>query len=135
MKLVFNHVARFAFRVTEQTQVGDPLDDDERTGETGEAVLVKVCSESVDGEATVDRAAEEIRDVTGQVGVETVVLFPWAHLSQDLAAPADAKARLAALQSTLAADGYTVLAVPFGWYKTWELESKGHPLSVLSRSV
>lgn len=135
MKLLFNHVSRFAFRVTEQTQIGDPLDDAERTGETGEAVLVKVCSESGDDDAAVDRAVEEIRDVTGQVGVETIVLFPWAHLSPDLAAPADARSRLAAIGTALEADGYAVLAVPFGWYKAWELESKGHPLSVLSRSV
>lgn len=135
MKLLFNHVSRFAFHVTEQSDIGHPLADDERAGETGEAVLVKVCSEAADDEGAVDRAVEEIRDATGQVGVGTVVLFPWAHLAQDLAGPADARRRLEAIGTALEADDFAVLAVPFGWYKAWELESKGHPLSVLSRSV
>lgn len=135
MQLLFNHVSRFAYAVTERTDIGGELDEADRTGETGEAMLVKVCTESGDAESTVESAAEEVRAVAGQVGVETLVVLPWAHLSGDLAAPDPARARLEALNGTLEAAGYEVVAVPFGWYKTWELESKGHPMSVLSRSV
>lgn len=135
MKLLLNHVARFSYEATEQTAVGPDLDADKRAGDTGEAVLVKVCTEPGDTSATVEQAVAEIQDVCTEIGVETIVLFPWAHLSQDLADPDTARARLDELRSTLDAAGYAVQAIPFGWYKTWELESKGHPMSVLSRSV
>lgn len=135
MKLLFNHVARFRYQVTEQTAVGPELDANERASDIGEAVLVKVCTEPGDTEATVEQAVAEIQDVSTEIGLERIVLFPWAHLSQDLADPGSARARLATLQSKLESAGYVVQAVPFGWYKSWELESKGHPMSVLSRSV
>lgn len=135
MKLLLNHVARFAFEVTEQTAVGPELAANERSGGTGEALLVKVCTESGDSDATVEAAAAEIQDVCTEIGVETIVLFPWAHLSRDLADPEAARARLSALGNELESAGYVVHSVPFGWYKSWELESKGHPMSVLSRSV
>jgi threonyl-tRNA synthetase len=135
MELLFNHVARFSYHVTEQTAVGPDLTEAQRSGETDEAVVVKVCTESGDSSETVERAIEEIEAVSAEIGVETIVLFPWAHLSEDLAPPAIAIDRLTADQTCLEAARYSLLVVPFGWYKSWELESKGHPMSVLSRSV
>ncbi|MDY6777333.1 MAG: threonyl-tRNA synthetase editing domain-containing protein, partial [Candidatus Nanohaloarchaea archaeon] len=68
-------------------------------------------------------------------GVERVVIFPWAHLADELADPGMARDLLDAFGQQVAGAGYETVQVPFGWYKEWELESKGHPMSVLSRSV
>lgn len=136
MKLLYNHVASFHYTATEQTDIGPDLDDAKKTGETGEALLVKVCTEPGDDLDTVDRAVEEITDVSTQFGgIDRVILFPWAHLSDDLADPTTAQDLLDALADRTAAAGYDPLPVPFGWYKEWDLRSKGHPMSVLTRAI
>lgn len=136
MILLFNHVSSFQYRAVEQTGVGRELDEDARAGETDEALLVKLSTERGDDEETVSRAVEEITDVATQLGgTDTVVLFPWAHLTEDLAAPETAQELLDLLTREVDAAGFESLSAPFGWYKEWELHSKGHPLSVLRRSV
>ncbi|KXB05267.1 hypothetical protein AKJ51_05190 [candidate division MSBL1 archaeon SCGC-AAA382A20] len=135
MKLLFNHVSKFKYRATEKTKIGKGIGEDEKSGETEEALLIKICSESGDDDSTIERALEEIEDVSDQIGVEIFVLFPWAHLSQDLASPETAEEMMEELKNRLESEGFEVLKAPFGWYKEWELESKGHPISVLSRAV
>ncbi|KXB01840.1 hypothetical protein AKJ43_03080, partial [candidate division MSBL1 archaeon SCGC-AAA261D19] len=110
-------------------------EEGEKTGETGESILVKVCSESGDDDSTVERTLDEIKDISNQVGVKSLVLFPWAHLSQDLASPDAAEEMMEEMKKRLEGEGFEVLKAPFGWYKEWKLESKGHPVSVLSRAV
>lgn len=136
MKLLFNHVASFQYTATEQTDVGRDLDEAETTGETDEALLLKVCAEPGDDAATVTDAVAEISDVSNQLGgIDRIVLFPWAHLSDDLADPDTAQALLDALTDETDAASYDPLQVPFGWYKKLELHSRGHPLSVLPRAL
>jgi threonyl-tRNA synthetase len=99
------------------------------------AVFVTVEREDeADLDAAVGNAASELRDVADQLNTRKVVLYPYAHLSDDLAAPDSATVVLRNLQTDLDAD-FEVLRAPFGWYKAFELSSKGHPLSELSRHV
>jgi len=45
------------------------------------------------------------------------------------------KDRRQEIEEALSEEGFEILRVPFGWYKEWQLRSKGHPMSVLSREV
>ncbi|MDY6776651.1 MAG: threonyl-tRNA synthetase editing domain-containing protein [Candidatus Nanohaloarchaea archaeon] len=135
MKLLLNHVSSFRYEVTERTDIGRDLEEGEETGETGEALLVKVCTEQGDSRGTVETAAEEVSDAARQIGVDRVVLFPWAHLSSDLASPSTARELLEGLEEAMEEEGYEIVRVPFGWYKEFQLDSKGHPMSVRSKSL
>ncbi|MDY6773600.1 MAG: threonyl-tRNA synthetase editing domain-containing protein [Candidatus Nanohaloarchaea archaeon] len=152
MKQLFNHVSRFRYRAVEETEMAEELEDERLeqheeqadegrsqeesqpalSEETGEALLVKICSEPGD---EADDAIPEIVDTASDLGLDTVILFPWAHLSQDLMSPPEAKELLEDVERNLEERGYDVIRAPFGWYKEWELESKGHPMSVLSRET
>ncbi|MBU2503476.1 MAG: threonine--tRNA ligase, partial [Nanoarchaeota archaeon] len=67
------------------------------------------------------------------VGVKSVVIYPYAHLSSNLSSPDVASEVLEKAESALA-KSFKVVRAPFGYYKEFELKVKGHPLSELSRS-
>lgn len=96
-------------------------------------ISVEKSEEGKEPEA-VAQAAAEIRDVANQVKTRRVMLYPYAHLSRELGAPSTAKSIFVALEKELAKD-MEVKRSPFGWYKSFVLHCKGHPLSELSREV
>ncbi|HRY75314.1 MAG TPA: threonyl-tRNA synthetase editing domain-containing protein, partial [Methanoregulaceae archaeon] len=103
-----------------------------------EALTVFCAVESVDEddpEGVVMQAVAEIDKVADQVNVENIVIYPYAHLSSDLASPDFAVTVLKSLKTELEAEGFTVKRAPFGWYKSFRLSCKGHPLSELSKTI
>ncbi|WP_137285081.1 threonine--tRNA ligase [Halorussus salinisoli] len=138
MRLLFVHSDHLEFETT--TEAGEGLAETEGVpmeGRMEDCVTAFVSVESEDEtdlDAVVENAADELRDVTRQLNTRKVVLYPYAHLSDDLAGPESAKTVLRNLESELEAD-FEVLRAPFGWYKAFEVSCKGHPLSELSRHV
>ena len=140
MRLLFIHSDHLEFEARE-TAGPDGLAETEGVpmeGRMEECVTVFASVESDDEADTggvVENALAELRDVTDQLNTRKIVLYPYAHLSEDLAGPDAAKAVMRDLEGELEADGYEVLRAPFGWYKSFEVSCKGHPLSELSRHV
>ncbi|RQD81954.1 MAG: threonine--tRNA ligase, partial [Methanocalculus sp. MSAO_Arc2] len=102
-----------------------------------EAVVAFCAVESVDEDDigdVVSRAAAEICATADRVGSDRVMIYPYAHLSTDLASPQQAVSALRALEAELSGR-LSVRRAPFGWYKSFRLSCKGHPLSELSRVI
>jgi threonyl-tRNA synthetase len=87
-----------------------------------------------DPEAVIAEGAKQIADVAGQVKASRIMIYPYAHLSPNLSTPATAIKILKGMAETLSGD-YEVIRAPFGWYKSFVISCKGHPLSELSRSI
>ncbi|HPA07940.1 MAG: threonine--tRNA ligase [Methanoregulaceae archaeon] len=103
-----------------------------------EALAVFCAVEAVDEddlEGVVEQALAEIGLVADKLSVETIVVYPYAHLSSDLSRPDAAVWALRALEEGLTGMGFTVKRAPFGWYKSFTLSCKGHPLSELSKTI
>ena len=138
MRLLFIHSDHLEFEAT--TEAGKGLAETEgvpMAGRMEDCVTVFVSVERADEadlDAVVANAADELRDVAGQLNTRRVVLYPYAHLSEDLAGPESAKTVLRNLEAELESE-FDVLRAPFGWYKAFEVSCKGHPLSELSRHV
>lgn len=97
--------------------------------------LVVFCSaEEGDTEKTVPHAVSEIKDVAKQVEAKRIVLYPFVHLTAKPAKPRAAFAILQEMEKGLK-DEYEVYRSPFGWYKSFTIKCKGHPLSELSREI
>ncbi len=77
----------------------------------------------------------EIKSTNDQINAERIVLYPYAHLSSSLSSPKIAIEILKMAEKELSVRGFEVSRVPFGWYKSFEISCKGHPLSELSRSI
>ncbi|MEF8907274.1 MAG: threonine--tRNA ligase, partial [Haloarculaceae archaeon] len=138
MRLLFIHSDHLEFEAREEVsedlaeREGVPLE-----GRMEECVTVFISVESDDEESiegVVENALAEIDDVTGQLNTDRVVLYPYAHLSEDLASPGSATTVMQNLETAMSED-YETLRAPFGWYKSFEVSCKGHPLSELSRHV
>ncbi len=84
-------------------------------------------------DAVVQRYCHEIEDIANQVKSKTIVLYPYAHLSSQLSSPAVAEKIMKEAEKLLAGKKYAVTRAPFGWYKSFNISCKGHPLSELSR--
>ncbi|MEM2963062.1 MAG: threonine--tRNA ligase [Candidatus Anstonellales archaeon] len=83
-----------------------------------------------------DSASEEIRSVATQVKSSRIVLYPWVHLTQNPANPNAALKIMKEIESIISKWGtFEVHRAPFGWYKSFEIKCKGHPLSELSRDL
>jgi len=64
-----------------------------------------------------------------QVAVETVVVYPYVHLTHTPSAPSTALAVLQRVAQLMEGSFQCVIRAPFGWYKGFDLHCKGHPLS------
>ena len=137
MKLLLIHSDYIEYEARDETPVAE--DDAALEGRLEEALTAFIAVESGDEEGVddvVEGAVEEIVDVADELGVEGVMVYPYAHLSQDLGDPDTAVAVLKRIADDLReGHGYEVGRAPFGWYKAFELSCKGHPMSELSRVV
>lgn len=83
------------------------------------------------------KAVVEIDGVAKQVAQKRVVVYPWVHLSSSPASPGPALDCVKEIESLLkASEKYEeVVRAPFGWYKSFNIKDKGHPLAELSREI
>jgi len=83
--------------------------------------------------AVMQKYLQEVKNIVQLVNAKTVVLYPYAHLSSTLADPKVAEDFLKQAEQKLRAEKFVVYRAPFGWYKSFNISCKGHPLSELSR--
>jgi threonyl-tRNA synthetase len=139
VKLLFLHSDFIEFEAKKPAlRNPPPLADAEKAARVEDALVMMYSVEKSDEDkidGAVAAALANLKDVAGQVKAEKVVLYPYAHLSNSLAAPAKAQLAGEKLKKAAAEAGYQVTSAPFGWYKMFNVKVKGHPLSELSRSI
>jgi threonyl-tRNA synthetase len=136
MRLLLIHSDYIEYEAKKKTTMAEEcavLSDGEE-----EALTVFCAVESIDEEdleGVILQAIGEVTRTAGQVNVNRILIYPYAHLSSDLSSPGTAVTALNALRAGLEAKGFAVKRAPFGWYKSFRLSCKGHPLSELSRTI
>jgi len=137
MRLLLIHSAPFSFKATEQTKFAEKIEPPVvAEGRADDALVVMVAGEKPDEIAPdiiAEKAAAEILSVREKVAAHTIVIYPYSHLSNNLAAPSVTLKMLKALRARLSE--YPLIQCPFGWYKQFDLNGRGHPMSELSRSI
>ncbi|MEN6610299.1 MAG: threonine--tRNA ligase [Methanoregulaceae archaeon] len=128
-----DHIEYEAKKKTKMAEEGAVLKDSQDEALTVFCAVESVDEEDIDG--VIAQAVNEILGTVAQVHVKNIVLYPYAHLSGDLAAPDLAVATLKTLETELRAKDLVVKRAPFGWYKAFTLSCKGHPLSELSKTI
>lgn len=135
MKFLFIHADFIEYEVRQKAIAAEETDEKGRRLEETLVVFTAVEDDDERNDAVIGKGVAEIADVANKLKVERLVLYPYAHLSSSLAAPEEAKRILKEIETGLKERGYDVHRAPFGWYKSFTLKCKGHPLSELSRSV
>ena len=139
MRLLLIHADRFEYEAREKAvKEPEPLDESHKRGalENGLVVFSTVeKNDEQDPEQIATNAASSVEEVLGWLKTKKVMVYPYAHLSTSLASREPAISILKALEEKLVQKGYEVTRSPFGWYKSFTITAKGHPLSELSRTI
>ena len=94
-----------------------------------EVVVLFTAVEEGDDEGVARRAIEEVKSSLERLGVNRILIYPYAHLSANLAKPASALKVLQAMEGHARDLGIETHRAPFGWCKRFTISVKGHPLA------
>ncbi|MFA5105922.1 MAG: threonine--tRNA ligase [Candidatus Micrarchaeia archaeon] len=98
--------------------------------------FMAVEKEDADSGIIATKALDEITKTAKLVKAQKIVLYPWVHLTQEPSSLDVAQKTLAAISAKAASyPGFEFHTSPFGWYKSFNVKCKGHPLSELSRKI
>jgi threonyl-tRNA synthetase len=92
-------------------------------------VVTFIAVEHADDESIAKAAVDEIKKYLDTVKSKKILIYPYSHLSSDLASPKYAY-ELLKLTERMAKDmKLYVSRAPFGWTKAFNIKVKGHPLA------
>jgi len=138
MKTLYIHADFMEYEVKKPTPVAEKIDDEHQKMRIEEVLVAFITIEKRDEgriEQVAEEAANDLVQTAKSVGAESIMLYPYAHLSPDLSDPQTGKDLLKALEERLKEMDVDVHRAPFGWYKAFTISCKGHPLSELSREI
>ena len=138
MRTLFWHVDKMIVDVKDKA-ISSAVEPHNKHFEMGEGVVVFITLEKGDDnkEELMDALFSDIYHYINNVGANKILLYPYAHLSSDLLKLGSSMPLFEKivhyLQDRLKEKGIEVFYSPFGWYKSFEVKVKGHPLSELSK--
>jgi len=98
-------------------------------------VVLFTSVEEGDDETVAERAIDEVKAVLEKLKNNRILIYPYAHLSSNLAKPSNALRILNAMEKYAKEKGVETYRTPFGWNKQFSLSIKGHPLAEQFRIV
>lgn len=137
MRLLLIHSNKLEYKVTKKA-LKDVEEPKEREGKVAECLVAFWTAEEGDKnpEQVAESAFKEVKSVAGQVNEKTIVLYPYVHLLfGSKPAPKEVALEIQNLLEKKLKKVFDVHKAPFGYYKSFGIECKGHPLSELSRVV
>ncbi|RAP50492.1 MAG: threonine--tRNA ligase [Methanosphaera sp. SHI613] len=138
MRTLMIHSDYLRYKTRSKTKIAEDIDDEKRDAGVDNALVVFTAVEKEDEEnpeIIINKSVKEILNVQNKVNADNIVVYPYAHLSSSLSNPEVAQKILKGIEAELTDNNEAVMRVPFGWYKSFELSCKGHPLSELSRTI
>ena len=108
-------------------------ESNEKSASVDDALVMLISVENGDDNAIADRALDDVKKTMAQLKRNRLVIYPFAHLSNDLATPKEAM-QLIGYMHDCASKIFETKKAPFGWNKKLSLSIKGHPLAEQSKS-
>ena len=137
MKLLLIHSDFIEYEVKDKA-IKHPEETKSKSDRFEEALTAFTAVEKIDEKSPVQavkQTVKEIEKTADQLKVKNIMLYPYAHLSSNLANPKKAQEILIEIEYELKQKNFNVKRSPFGWYKAFKISCKGHPLSELSREI
>ncbi len=110
---------------------------DSKSYSTDDSCLVNFIAAETSDTKNLTKAAKMTADMIAQAAEEVkekkIIVYPWVHLSESPSKPSDALKLLKNVEKELKGRGFDVLRIPFGWYKSFMIHCKGHPLAERSK--
>jgi len=100
-----------------------------------EVVVLFTAVEEGDNETVAKQAIKEVKDFLKKLKANKILIYPYAHLSSNLANPQAALKVIKAMEKYAKEKGIETFRAPFGWNKQFTISIKGHPLAEQSRVI
>ncbi len=137
MRILAIHADRMSYKANRKTKFAEEIDVKEDSLEDCIVLLSSVEKlDEVNPELVADSAIKDVLQWLAKLKATRVMIFPFAHLTstRELRQTV-ALTVLKSLETGLKAAGVEVRRAPFGWYKEYDLKSKGHPLAERSMVI
>lgn len=140
MKLLLIHSDDMEYSIKKKTSIAEDIDDTKKHMFFDHVLVVFISIEKDDMlsiESTIKKATDEILKTIDLIKEKNILLYPYAHLSSNLASKDDCLLILNKLETSIINENnnINVKRSPFGWYKSFSIKCKGHPLSELSKHI
>ena len=138
MKMLFIHCDYFSYLTTKRTKMAEEIPNGCKSCGFKNALVIFVTVEKCDAEnpsKVINESVTETIKKANQLGVKNLVVFPFAHLSEQVSDPDTATKIMKEIHDRLVSLEYLVDKAPFGWEKVFSLTSKGHPLAESARTI
>ena len=132
MRILQLHCDNISYEPTKK-EIQSAEEIDPKPVSIDEVVVCFVAVEKDDTEDIAKDAILQIQESMKKIGCQKLLLYPYAHLSSDLAAPSTALSLLKLMESQCS--GLEVSRSPFGWTKSYNIKVKGHPLAESSKVI
>jgi threonyl-tRNA synthetase len=136
MRILAIHADRMSYKANRKTKFAEEIEAKEDALEDCLVLLSSVEKlDEVNPGLVAESAIKDVLEWLGKLKVTRVMIFPFAHLTSTLSSPVVALTVLKSLEAGLKTSGIEVRRAPFGWYKEYDLKSKGHPLAERSMVI
>jgi threonyl-tRNA synthetase len=138
MRLLFIHADFMEYESKKKTKFAEELAEDRMKNRVEECIVIFTSVEKGDEgfeDELIKNYVENLKDIADQLHVNRVLIYPYVHLTNHPSDPAFARDLVKELETAVKKAGYEVFRSPFGWYKSFTIAAKGHPLSELSREI
>jgi hypothetical protein len=136
MRILAIHADRMSYKANRKTKFAEEIEAKEDSLEDCLVLLSSVEKlDEVNPELVAESAIKDVLQWLAKLKATRVMIFPFAHLTSTLSSPAVALTVLKSLENGLKTAGIEVMRAPFGWYKEYDLKSKGHPLAERSMVI
>jgi threonyl-tRNA synthetase len=119
--------------IQKEIEMAEEAEKKERRVE--EVVVLFTAVEEGDNEAAAKQAIEEIQGFLEKLKANRILIYPYAHLSSNLAKPPVALKVIKAMEKHAKEKGMETFRAPFGWNKQFTISIKGHPLAEQSKVI
>jgi threonyl-tRNA synthetase len=100
-----------------------------------EVIVALVAVEKDDDQSLIEEAGNELKAYGQMIKCDNLLVYPYAHLSSNLADPDTAKSILNSIEEKSKNLFKTVNRAPFGWTKSFNIKIKGHPLAEHAKAI
>ena len=114
--------------ISKEVQAAEDIQS-KSTKKIDEVIVALIAVEKDDDESIIDDVCREFKTYGETIKCDNLLIYPYAHLSSDLASHSTAQALLISIENHGRHFFGTVNRAPFGWTKSFNIKVKGHPLA------
>jgi len=100
-----------------------------------EVIVALIAVEKDDDESIIGDVCKELKTYGETIKCDNLLIYPYAHLSSDLATHSKAHALLISIEKQTGDLFKNVNRAPFGWTKSFNIKIKGHPLAEHAKTI